>query len=108
MANLRIWMAASLIAAGAWAAGPQASTTRPRPAAAAVTPKRVTVQPKLLDGHGAAVDALAHEVVIEGARTGGRVDGAEVFGDARLAGYGDAAATPLPEQRSEEHTSELQ
>ena len=49
MANLRIWMAASLIAAGAWAAGPQAATTRPRPAAAAVTPKRVTVQPKLSD-----------------------------------------------------------
>ena len=48
MANLRIWMAASLIAAGAWAAGPQAATTRPRPAAA-VTPKRVTVQPKLSD-----------------------------------------------------------
>jgi hypothetical protein len=41
-------MAASLIAAGAWAAGPQAATTRPRPAAA-VAPKRVTVQPNLSD-----------------------------------------------------------
>src|ERR1019366_1123171 len=48
MANLRIWMAASLIAVGAWAAGPQAATTRPR-SAATVTPKRVTVQPKLSD-----------------------------------------------------------
>src|ERR1019366_6324513 len=48
MANLRIWMAAPLIAVGAWAAGPQAAATHPRPAAA-VTPKRVTVQPKLSD-----------------------------------------------------------
>jgi BON domain len=48
MANLRIWMAAPLIAAGAWAAAPQAAATHPRPAAA-VTPKRVTVQPKLSD-----------------------------------------------------------
>ena len=49
MANLRMWMAASLISAGAWAAVPQAATTtRPRPAAAG-TPKRVTVQPKLSD-----------------------------------------------------------
>jgi hypothetical protein len=35
------------MAAGAWAAGPQAAT-RPRPAAAS-TAKRVTVQPKLSD-----------------------------------------------------------
>jgi hypothetical protein len=48
MANLRIWMAAPLIAVAAWAAGPQAAATHPRPAAA-VTPKRVTVQPKLSD-----------------------------------------------------------
>jgi hypothetical protein len=48
MANLRICMAASLLAAAAWAAGPQAATTRPRPSAA-VTPKRVTAQPKLND-----------------------------------------------------------
>jgi hypothetical protein len=48
MANLRIGMAASLLAAAAWATGPQAATTRSRPAAA-VTPKRVTVQPKLSD-----------------------------------------------------------
>ena len=41
-------MAAPLLAAAAWAAGPQAATTRPRPAAAG-TPKRVTVQPKLSD-----------------------------------------------------------
>ena len=37
-----------------------------------------------LDGHGAAVDAFAHEAVVEGARALGRVDGAEVIGDARL------------------------
>src|ERR1022692_2315338 len=48
MANLRIWMAAPLLAAAAWAAGPQAATTRPRPAAT-VTPKRGTAQPKLSD-----------------------------------------------------------
>jgi hypothetical protein len=41
-------MAAPLLAAAAWAAGPQAATTHPRPAAA-VTPKRVTAQPKLSD-----------------------------------------------------------
>ena len=41
-------MAASLLASAAWAAGPQAATTHARPAAA-VTPKRVTVQPKLSD-----------------------------------------------------------
>ena len=48
MANLRIWMAAPLLAAAAWAAGPQVAITRPRPAAT-VTPKRVTAQPKLSD-----------------------------------------------------------
>ena len=48
MANLRICMAAYLIVAGAWAAGPQTATTHARPAAA-VTPKQVTVQPKLSD-----------------------------------------------------------
>ena len=48
MANLRVCMVVSLIAAAAWAAVPQAATTRPRPAAAG-TPKRVTVQPKLSD-----------------------------------------------------------
>ena len=41
-------MAAPLLAVAAWAAGPQATTTRPRPAAV-VPPKRVTVQPKLSD-----------------------------------------------------------
>ena len=55
MTNLRVCVAASLIAAAAWAAGPQAATaTRPRPAAA-VTPKRVTVQPKLTDAQLEAV-----------------------------------------------------
>jgi hypothetical protein len=49
-------MAASLIAAGAWAAGPQAATTHARPAAVvAVAPKRVTVQPKLSDAQLEAV-----------------------------------------------------
>jgi hypothetical protein len=47
-------MAAPLIAAGAWAAAPQAAATHPRPAAA-VTPKRVTVQPKLSDAQLEAV-----------------------------------------------------
>ena len=47
MANLRVCMAAALLAAGAWAA-PQAAATRPRPAVGAA-PKRVTVQPKLTD-----------------------------------------------------------
>src|ERR1022692_4589589 len=54
MANLRIWMAAPLLAAAAWAAGPQAATTRPRPAAT-VTPKRVTAQPRLSDAQLEAV-----------------------------------------------------
>src|ERR1017187_9941125 len=51
-----------------------------------------------VDGHGAAVDAFAHEAVVEGARALRRVDGAQVAGDARFAGNGDAAAAFLPEQ----------
>ena len=46
---------------------------------------RSGVEGGALDRHGPAVDALAHEVVVEGARAFGRVDAAQVFGDARLA-----------------------
>src|ERR1039457_2055798 len=48
MANIRVCMAAALMAAGAWAAGPQATTVRPRPATGS-TAKRAPVQPKLSD-----------------------------------------------------------
>ena len=55
MANPIVWMAASLMTAGAWAAVPQAATTaHPRPAAVSTT-KRATVQPKLSDGQLEAV-----------------------------------------------------
>jgi hypothetical protein len=43
-----VWLAAWLMAAGAWAAGPQAANSHPRPAAGS-TAKRATVQPKLSD-----------------------------------------------------------
>ena len=56
MTNLRIWVAASFITAGAWAAvPPQAATAnRPRPAVGTLA-KRVTVQPKLSDAQLEAV-----------------------------------------------------
>jgi hypothetical protein len=54
MANLRLCLAAALMAAGTWAAVPQAATTRPRPATGG-TAKRVTVQPKLSDAQLEAV-----------------------------------------------------
>ena len=57
MAKLRVWMVASLMAAGAWAAGPppQAGTPpRPRPAAGS-TAKHVAVQPKMTDAQLEAV-----------------------------------------------------
>ena len=49
MTNSRLWMAVSLMAAGAWAAPPQAATmAHPRPTMG--TPaKRPTIQPKLSD-----------------------------------------------------------
>ena len=49
MTNPRLWMAVSLMAAGAWAAPPQAATmAHPRPTMG--TPaKRPTIQPKLSD-----------------------------------------------------------
>jgi hypothetical protein len=55
MANLRVCLAAALMAAGAWAAVPPhaATTTRPRPAIG--TAKRATVQPKLNDAQLEAV-----------------------------------------------------
>ena len=48
MAKLGMWMAAALMAAGAWAAGPQAATVHQRPATGG-TAKRAPVQPKLSD-----------------------------------------------------------
>src|SRR5450759_5460122 len=48
MGNVRIWMAAALLAAGAWAAGPQAATVHQRPASGG-TAKRAAVQPNLTD-----------------------------------------------------------
>ena len=47
-------MAAALMAAGAWAGGPQAATTHQRPAAAS-TAKRPAAQPKLSDAQLEAV-----------------------------------------------------
>src|ERR1035437_884977 len=48
MGNVRMWMAAALMAAGAWAAVPQAATAHQRPATA--TPaKRAPVRPKPSD-----------------------------------------------------------
>ena len=48
MAKLGMWMAAALLAAGAWAAGPQAATVHQRPASGG-TAKRAAVQPNLTD-----------------------------------------------------------
>ena len=48
MAKLGMWMAAALMAAGAWAAGPQAATVHQRPASGG-TVKREPIQPKLSD-----------------------------------------------------------
>ena len=54
MTYLKVWIAASLTAAGVWASGPQTAATRPRPATGS-TAKRVTVQPKLSDAQLEAV-----------------------------------------------------
>src|ERR1035437_8679869 len=48
MANVGMWMAAALMAAGAWAAGPQATMAHQRPASAG-TAKQGLVRPKLND-----------------------------------------------------------
>ena len=48
MAKVKVWMAAALMAAGAWAAGPQAATVHQRPASGG-TVKREPIQPKLSD-----------------------------------------------------------
>src|ERR1035437_1365365 len=48
MGNVRMWMAAALMAAGAWAAVPQAATAHQRPATASPA-KRAPVRPKLSD-----------------------------------------------------------
>ena len=48
MAKVKVWMAAALMAAGAWAAGPQAATAHQRPAGGS-TAKREPGRPKLND-----------------------------------------------------------
>src|ERR1039457_3494358 len=48
MANVGMWMAAALMAAGAWAAGPQSTAAHQRPASAS-TAKQGLVRPKLSD-----------------------------------------------------------
>jgi BON domain len=48
MAKVRLWMAAALMAAGVWAAAPQAAASHQRPVAAG-TAKRAAVAPKLSD-----------------------------------------------------------
>src|ERR1019366_4352043 len=48
MGNVRMWLAAALMAAGAWAAGPQAATAHQRPATGG-TAKRAPGPPKLSD-----------------------------------------------------------
>jgi hypothetical protein len=54
MTKVRVWIAAALMAAGAWAAGPQAATNHQRPATAS-TVKRPAGQPKLSDAQLEAV-----------------------------------------------------
>lgn len=54
MTKVKVWMAAALMAAGAWAGGPQAATTHQRPATAS-TVKRPAGQPKLSDAQLEAV-----------------------------------------------------
>jgi BON domain len=48
MTKVGVWIAAGLMAAGAWAGEPQAATTHQRPAASG-TAKREPVKPKLSD-----------------------------------------------------------
>ena len=48
MAKPAVWMAAALMAAGAWAAGPQTAATHQRPVAGSAV-KREAVRPKLSD-----------------------------------------------------------
>jgi len=48
MANVGMWMAAALMAAGAWAAGPQSTAAHQRPASAS-TAKQGLVRTKLSD-----------------------------------------------------------
>ncbi|MCX6629459.1 MAG: BON domain-containing protein [Candidatus Solibacter sp.] len=49
MANVRVWMAALLLAGGAWAAGPQTAAAAHQRPAAGTAPKREPVKPKLND-----------------------------------------------------------
>src|SRR5947209_8759403 len=50
----------------------------------------------VVDHHGAAINAVAHEFVVEGARAGGGIHRAQVVCDARLAANGDAVSALLP------------
>jgi hypothetical protein len=54
MTKMSVWIAAALMAAGAWAAAPQAATTHARPVAGS-TVKRPAGQPKLTDAQLEAV-----------------------------------------------------
>jgi hypothetical protein len=54
MTKVKVWIAAALMAAGAWAGQPQAAATHPRPATAN-TVKRPVGQPKLTDAQLEAV-----------------------------------------------------
>ena len=60
------------------------------------------VEGGVVDGHGAPIDALAHELVVEGARAFGRIDAAEVIGQRAVARHGDAVSALLPEQELEQ------
>src|SRR5450432_2284817 len=51
-----------------------------------------------LDSQWPAMHALADEFPIESARSRGRVDATQIFGDARIASEGDAVSAFLPEQ----------
>ena len=54
MTKVKVWMVAALMAAGAWAGGPQAAATHQRPAVPS-TVKRPAGQPKLSDAQLEAV-----------------------------------------------------
>src|SRR4051794_16213183 len=51
------------------------------------------------DHHRTAIDTVAHETIIERPRTGGRIDGAEIVGNLRLAGDSDPISALLPQEK---------
>jgi len=59
---------------------------------------RESVKRNAFESHGVAVDALAHEVEVEGAGALEGVEAAKISGDARIAGDGDPVSALLPEQ----------